>query len=325
MSTPTESRPSTPLNIDSSPLNSLKSLDSAVPESNKRPFSTVNFSPKQQTAETRPSPNRPVETPSEDEMEPVEDGSSVVMSHSDRVELINSLVKESPLREGMQVFLVPQSWYTGFFNGDLPVSALNTSEMFDNQGRVHNVIHVPSTVWGLFVKWYGSVGPPVTRPVLNVGSALEPQPFVEDCGPTAHFVPLDGVSMTAKQLVVSRADRMEDIIERLEVSDIRLWRIGHKPDYPKMTISQLSKVDSQVIDKPHLNWFQLQLGDEEFFVVEQKLPTGWMTLQTGRTKGTTGLNNLGNTCYMNSALQCLVHVEELVAYFLSMHLPTPKV
>lgn len=32
--------------------------------------------------------------------------------------------------------------------------------------------------------------------------------------------------------------------------------------------------------------------------------------------GLTGLHNLGNTCYMNSAIQCLVHTPELVDYFL---------
>ncbi|CZT06858.1 related to ubiquitin C-terminal hydrolase [Rhynchosporium graminicola] len=50
-------------------------------------------------------------------------------------------------------------------------------------------------------------------------------------------------------------------------------------------------------------------------------PSGPMT--RGRAQkyrkpsGTVGLNNLGNTCYMNSALQCVRSVEELTKYFLS--------
>lgn len=43
---------------------------------------------------------------------------------------------------------------------------------------------------------------------------------------------------------------------------------------------------------------------------------GHFLKKNGSRMGLVGLMNLGNTCYMNSALQCLSNMSELTAHFL---------
>ena len=61
----------------------------------------------------------------------------------------------------------------------------------------------------------------------------------------------------------------------------------------------------------------LEKKEKEFDLLELLKKNFRYFLSNGTKLGRTGLNNLGNTCYMNSVLQCLSKTEDLTKYFLS--------
>lgn len=72
---------------------------------------------------------------------------------------------------------------------------------------------------------------------------------------------------------------------------------------------------SKDIPGNNLDLSQLQSLSSAIRESEDKTPVSVGVSTRGSTGGLTGLTNFGNTCFMNSAIQCLVHTPEFARYF----------
>lgn len=209
--------------------------------------------------------------------------------------------------------------------------AIDNAQLLQAQGH-HDFQIISVGAWELFHRWYGG-GPLIKR---RAGANSNGKVSVELHGvelevfrSNALHAPLFRVTEPKTAVVAAVKQRLcEELC--LDLSRVRIWDYFDNKKYTNLEVCSAQTLDACRIYSGNAILLE-EINHNESFSLEPSpfsdqciqgyslaygaldVPTRGRPVQTG----VVGLENLGNTCFMNSSLQCLSSVPNLRGYFLS--------